>query len=252
MFASRRNSKPLLRSSSHTEVTKPIVTAILGDELRNSENVATRRSSMPACVDLMLGQGRVDPFNAYPVRDVPVYVHEYLDHALKITWPGVCPATPSTGQNPVSRAWLQCALGSPMAFHALVFAAALHHTYLRGKADLLDGHSMDLLQLSHQTRAIQYINALLSGNKGAPPSDALLISILILAAHGPAEGLTTDCELDSEPSHPPSPLARAQNLDFYGSLGFVPAHMHALHILVEQKGGLDKIGLYGLADTLAL
>ncbi len=203
---------------------------------------------------MKLGQGRVDPFNAYPVKDVPVYVHEYLDHALKVTWPGVYPLNAPRGENPVSRAWLQCALGSPMAFHAFIFAAALHHTYLRGKAELLNSRALELLQLSHQTRAIQYINTLLAGTGGGPPSDDLLISILILAAHGPAEAQKAlwVSQPESEPCHPTSPLAKAQNVDFYGSLGFVPAHMRALYTLVEQKGGLDKIDLYGLADTLAL
>ena len=30
--------------------------------------------------DGALGQGRVDPFNTYPVRKMSLYVHEILDH----------------------------------------------------------------------------------------------------------------------------------------------------------------------------
>ena len=27
-----------------------------------------------------LGQGRLDPFNVYPTQDVPLYIHEIIDH----------------------------------------------------------------------------------------------------------------------------------------------------------------------------
>ena len=135
-----------------------------------------------------------------------------------------------------------------MAFHGFVFAAALHHNHLHG------GQTPDrksgLLQLTYQTQAIKLINAMLrrTAAENIPPSDALLVSILILAAHGPRQTLSQPLP----PAHPQSPLARAQNLDFYGSLSFVPTHLGALHILVEQKGGLGTVELYGLADTLAL
>jgi hypothetical protein len=134
-----------------------------------------------------------------------------------------------------------------MAFYGFVFAAALHHTYLRGGRDRMD-HPSEMLQISYQTKAIQCINNMLDATKNTPPSDEILVSILILAAHGQRRG----GEPWLEPVHPPSPLARAQNLQFYGSHAFIPAHMQALHFLVAQKGGLEKIRLYGLAGTIAL
>jgi len=136
-------------------------------------------------------------------------------------------------------------MNSSMAFFGFVFAAGLHHTYLNG-GQAPDRQS-SLLQLSYQTQAIKLINKTLR-TREVTPSDTLLVSILILAAHGPKQRARPDLE----PCHPPSPLARAQNLDFYGSLLFVPAHLDALYVLVGQKGGLDAIELHGLADTIAL
>ena len=78
------------------------------------------------------------------------------------------------------------------------------------------------------------------------PSDALLVSILVLAVHGPKP------DAMYEHSHPRSPLATTQNLDFYGNMTFVAAHMQALYILVKQRGGLDAIDMHGLADTIVL
>lgn len=53
-------------------------------------------------------------------------------------------------------------------------------------------------------------------------------------------------------AHPQSPLAKTQNLDFYGKKRVVPAHKQASYLLVRQTGGLESIKMYGLADTLAL
>ena len=136
-----------------------------------------------------------------------------------------------------------------MAFYGFVFAAALHHDHLHGR---IPDRQTGLLQLTYQTQAIRLINDMLrhTAANNTPPSDALLMSILILAVHGQRQATTTDPP--SRQVHPQSPLAKAQNLDFYGSLAFTPMHLAALHMLVERKGGLDKIELYGLADTLAL
>ena len=35
---------------------------------------------MQESFDVALGQGRIDPFNTYPVPGIPLYVHEILDH----------------------------------------------------------------------------------------------------------------------------------------------------------------------------
>ncbi len=52
--------------------------------------------------------------------------------------------------------------------------------------------------------------------------------------------------------HPLSPLATAQNLHVYGSMANDEKHIQGIRLLVAQKGGLDNIHLYGLADTMAL
>lgn len=41
--------------------------------------------NLPQAVDMTLGQGRVDPFNIYPIKDLPMYVHEVLDHGMSMT-----------------------------------------------------------------------------------------------------------------------------------------------------------------------
>jgi hypothetical protein len=132
--------------------------AINPTEAESQPQTQISRWGMQEAFDVALGQGRVDPFNTYPIRGVPWYVHEILDHgelsfripasgggpndqqkrptnasmrdpntpvelfipysqiadkaipALNLTWPGVCPAMAPPGRNPVSCAWLQCAM----------------------------------------------------------------------------------------------------------------------------------------------
>lgn len=77
-------------------------------------------------------------------------------------------------------------------------------------------------------------------------TDALLISISVFAVYG------SERDAPSDHVHPQSPLAKAQDLDFYGKKRFVHTHMQTLYLVVEQTGGLESIKPYGLADTRAL
>jgi hypothetical protein len=136
-------------------------------------------------------------------------------------------------------------MANPVAFYAFVFAAGLHHAYRHGW-DNVSNRAYDLL-FSYKTKAIGLINEALR-KIDIEISDALLVSILILAAHGPR----TNTEEPRPEPHPPSPLAGTQNIDFYAGLGTDPLHMDALRVLVARKGGLRSIELYSLAETIAL
>ncbi|KIW62570.1 hypothetical protein PV04_10732 [Phialophora macrospora] len=194
---------------------------------------------------IALGQGRLDPFNVYPTGNVCLYVHEVVDHAVNHTWPAVSPFG-QLSSNPVRRAWLGCAMANPVAFYAFIFAAGLHHAYEHGW-DKIPTWNYDLL-LSYKTKAISLINAALQ-KVDVDISDALLVSILILAAHGPR---VPSPGTVSPPQHPPSPLVGVQNINFYGSMRFDALHMDALRILIARRGGLQTLELYSLAETIAL
>ncbi|KAJ9614313.1 hypothetical protein H2200_002449 [Cladophialophora chaetospira] len=197
----------------------------------------------PLKLKALLGQGRLDPFNVYPAENICLYIHEVLDHAVKYTWPGVSPfGHPSSNQ--VARAWLGCAMANPVAFYSFVFAAGLHHAYEHGW-DNIPNRAYGLL-FSYKTKAISLVNEALQHIK-TETSDALLVSILILAAHGPRRIVVSE---ESREQHPLSPLANTQSIGFYGSLRFDGLHMDALRLLLARKGGLHTIQLYSLAETI--
>jgi hypothetical protein len=49
-----------------------------------------------------------------------------------------------------------------------------------------------------------------------------------------------------------SPLASLNHLDIYGAMVNDEKHIQGIKLLVSQKGGLDEIECYGMADTMQL
>ena len=170
--------------------------------------------------------------------------------AIHRKWANVSPTpTPTTvaaPTHPVKRGWYQCALSSPVAFYSLFYAASQHLNYLQHGADSSD-HA-PTLRFSYKTKAIALINRELPRLQGQPLSDALLISILSLGAHGnkPVTRYNTDT------AHNQSPLASAQMLDFYGHIDQETVHMSALRKLLAYNKGIEGIELPGLVGALQL
>jgi hypothetical protein len=47
-------------------------------------------------------------------------------------------------------------------------------------------------------------------------------------------------------------MAKVNNLDVYGAMINDEKHIQGIMLLVNQKGGLDNLEVYGMADTLQL
>lgn len=47
-------------------------------------------------------------------------------------------------------------------------------------------------------------------------------------------------------------MAGAQHVDIYGSMINDEKHIQGILLLIKEKGGLDNIELYGLANTMQL
>lgn len=134
----------------------------------------------------------------------------------------------------------------PIAFHSFIYATTLH---------MLDAHkgqeivtNAPMLRLEHKTRTIALIKDTLAMQQDphTPPSDALIMAIAILAIHGSRDPVI------HPHVHPQSPLAEAQNLHVYGNMVNDESHVKWITYMIMQKGGLDGLELYGMADTMAL
>ncbi|OAP59520.1 hypothetical protein AYL99_06818 [Fonsecaea erecta] len=223
----------------------------------------------------ILGEGRIDPFDTYPVGGVPLFIHQVLDHALSYSWPNTVPVKRSlSSTNPVKSAWLKCGMEHPVAFHAFVYAASYHVLCAYNGREI--NESAPLLRLSHKVETIKLVNEHLrslslsssspssankkkgrdhetlkenemgSGATTTVPTDALIMAVTIMSIHN------TRDETEYPKVHPTSPMAKVNNIHVYGAMVNDEKHIQGILLLIRQKGGLDGIELYGMADTMQL
>ncbi|KIV80502.1 hypothetical protein PV11_07998 [Exophiala sideris] len=191
----------------------------------------------------VLRDGGFNAFDLLTSQRMPQYIHLVLDHALQISWPNTIPIKSKAVINPVQSAWLKCAMQWPVVFHAFIYATTLHLLNASNGRELIQ--SGPLIRLSHKTETIKLVNQQLRSLDG-PASDALIMAVAILAIHGSRD------ETEYPEVHPPSPLASAQNVHVYGNMINDEQHTQAILLLIEQKGGLESLELFGMADIMAL
>ncbi|KIW35457.1 uncharacterized protein PV07_02153 [Cladophialophora immunda] len=244
---------------------KPSCTPPVGDD---HKDIIPHLSSARG-LQSVLGEGRIDPFDAFPVQGVPLFVHQVLDHALSYSWPNTVPVKRSlSNMNPVKSAWLKCGMEHPVAFHAFVYAASYHILCAYNGREIND--SAPLLRLSHKVETIKLVNEQLQslslslpkrkqrdyntsrengsgiGATTTAPTDALIMAVTIMSIHN------TRDETPYPKVHPTSPMAKVNNLHVYGAMVNDEKHIQGILLLVSQKGGLEGLEMYGMADTMQL
>ena len=232
-----------------------------------------RRQGTVAELSQLLGEGRIDPFQIYPVSQATPFVHEVIDHAIQYKWPHIVPASTSIPEgtevsiqtfsggsaHPVKRAWLQCALEHPVTFYSLAYASSQHLDWLHDGRETFA--RSELLRLSYKTEAIRLINQHLRELNGGAIPDYLLISILSMGAHGkgskkppptpPPSPNTTTVSVPSL-NTTLNPLCKAQMLHFYGSISHEQAHMSALRTLIAHNDGVEGMTMPALRGAVEL
>ena len=131
------------------------------------------------------------------------------------------------------KSWRQAAVQLPFLFHCQVQGAAgcaLSHCQDDAMAKFLS-----VKRLEHQMIATKLIRIELENinNGKAEATDELIMAILNL---GTSSGDVN--ELPGEDIHPKSPLAQAQPV---GRIKLNDTHLHAVHMLIRRKGGLDGV-----------
>lgn len=142
--------------------------------------------------------------------------------------------------NAVSKAWLSTGLEHPLVFHALVFAGSIHLDFLRTSKIFPNSPQA----LSHKLIVIQKLKEIMSNPKKAC-RDEVILAILVLSSHETQDQSQVRCSPFN------SPLQSAQWLNIYGNIRYVPEHMQAVLDIIKMRGGLEKLELHGLAETIA-
>jgi hypothetical protein len=127
-----------------------------------------------------------------------------------------------------------------LVFHALVFAGSIHLDFLRSAKIFPNSPQA----LSHKLIVIQKLKDIMSHPERAC-RDEVNLAILVLSSH--------ETQDPSQVSRNPfnSPLKSAQWLNIYGNITYVPEHMQAVLDIIKLRGGLEKLELHGLAETIA-
>lgn len=191
----------------------------------------------------ILGEGRVDPFESSPIRRLPPYVLNILDHAWMDIWSALRPHRRSGVIHPDVYAWRNAGLECDALFHAYVAGAA--GIALAQGVDKGSKEQIGQTQIYHTVKAINYVSQELSRTDGTP-SDALLLAVMTLSAHGEVAD-----EGPGEPYHR-SPLVQAHRVNVFARLAITPAHSRAIATLIMKKGGIDGIVLPGFRNLLCL
>lgn len=145
----------------------------------------------------------------------------------------------------IKNAVLKCAMSSPASFYTIIFAGATHNAFSHVEGAIPKENIT--LRLAFKTQAIKALSEEIQSLKG-DPSDELLLAIITLGVHGSGETLKPP----EKPKKPLSPLAKAQNFQYYGGMRWESAHIEAVRHMVKQKGGLHKLNMPGLANAIAL
>jgi hypothetical protein len=140
----------------------------------------------------------------------------------------------------LSKAWLPTGLKHPLLFHALVFAGSIHLDFLRTSKIFPNSPNA----ISHKLAVINELREIMK-DPNLACRDEVILAILILSSHesmAPSQATVNPFN---------SPLKKAQWLNVYGSISYVPEHMKAVMELCTIRGGIENLELYGLAELIA-
>ncbi|KAL2815115.1 hypothetical protein BJX63DRAFT_169543 [Aspergillus granulosus] len=150
---------------------------------------------------------------AYPIP-FRWYIPRLLKHFCEGLGVSRVPVDVNSTAYHIQTLWIQGAMGDPVLFHATLYAGASHFDLSRGER-----HSS--ITLYHQAEAIRLINERLRD-----PATAIDDQTFIAIA----------------------PLAIIANLN--GDRAAADIHLEGLRMLVETRGGLDRLGFEGLTSAL--
>jgi hypothetical protein len=165
-------------------------------------------------------------------------------------WPGLVlgAADQKWDRNAAAEKWLPRAMANPALFTAFLYGAAGHmQTRKRLESAQLVPQTREekLEQIICETETIKQLNKMMQ-DPSQVCSDEVILAVLCMAFNRiDYSGWTV-----ADPS-PKAPLRNLQWLDVYGGLSLNDHHVKGLLALIETKGGLSKMKLPGLAETLS-
>ena len=152
------------------------------------------------------------------------------------------PAVGEGSYHPLSVAWFHAMCRSQVLFHAVVVLGAQHLDFLRKTTS----YSESQVVLSHKGKAIKQLRDALADPIDAS-SDETILAMLWMAS---AEIVPEDRKQASISAFNP-PLPSDQWIDAWANVAGTE-HSNMMRELIEMRGGLENIELFGVAKVLSL
>jgi hypothetical protein len=166
-------------------------------------------------------------------QEDPIVVQEALDYARNYFWPNLSPSSVVTTRP--DQLFYTHTQTSKFAFRGYMIAVTM------GLDFSVSGHPhLDI----HERMRTRYLGYLLGDIRNLIDDlpidklDGVITAVLILTV---TSQLVVKPRTDLPSSVFNSPLAKAQLLEFWGSLRFEAAHLKGLKRMVNLRGGLDKM-----------
>ncbi|KAH6701954.1 hypothetical protein BKA61DRAFT_661373 [Leptodontidium sp. MPI-SDFR-AT-0119] len=202
-----------------------ILTTIPSEETSGFPEESPRNSLKGTSLQVILGQGRCDPFRTYPIDwnpRIPQLVDHYLTN-MAIDMPEL----DEPGNAGLLRTrWFPLTMTSAPIFHVIILLAASHHSALYSptkepSSSLSRTTSRDLIHL--KSIAIASINRAMQADS-LSTSDPLIGAVAKMASY---EAM-------------------------YGDVATFEVHMKGLIQMVRLRGGLGSLGLSGLLAKICV
>ncbi|KAK2748305.1 hypothetical protein FQN57_000963 [Myotisia sp. PD_48] len=191
-----------------------------------------------------------DPAHICPSMLEESAMSKLMRYAAFDLWPGLVLGADGKrwGREAAAENWLPRAMGNPALFTAFLYGAAGHmqtRKRLESAQMVQQTREEKLEQIVCETETIKQLNKMMK-DPSQVCSDEVILAVLCMAFNRiDYSGWTL-----ADPS-PKAPLRNLQWLDVYGGLSLNDHHVKGLMALIQTKGGLDKMKMPGLAETLS-
>ncbi|ETN44180.1 uncharacterized protein HMPREF1541_10730 [Cyphellophora europaea CBS 101466] len=196
----------------------------------------------------LLGSGRLDPFNVYPQDNLPHFLHSVLDHTLNHVLNAYLVSEQPQHGHKIRSVLMQEVMSDPLTWYPVMMSGITHYAFVHAQSraqgspdDLQASRSHRLLRLSYKTQTMAHVRADLQRNNGVP-SDAALLAISTLIAHGSSASDELAFTQVHEPAQMRKAFGKGTDMHYYSSVSFEYAHWFSLVRYVnKQRGGLQGL-----------
>lgn len=219
-----------------TEVLELIEQDSVADSSSSSDTSSTafspydRSQTPPVTPFSVLSAARYDPFDVYCKQELPMFIHEILNHHLTHVCAFFSLSTALDSINATRNHILSHAINDPLSWYTVVFAAATHYAYVHRRQPSKQAEN---LRLSYKTYAMQEIRADIKRNHGRA-SERVIFGINTLAAHGFCEDLN---DMHYDPIQERKVFGTANEIHYYSSMETTGYHWSMLIKLASERGG---------------